>query len=250
MNFVGIFIPPRSLPRPHVRRRRSGDTLRQRGLVLHLQGALEGRALLQPLVEIVHGIGELCCQAQVAGQHEGVVDRHIGCGEAAGAEEFLLLLQGGVHGFQPGEEPAAVVLRDLGLFALLGFEVGIAQHQGLRKGQSRFAHVQPVQVSAISWVRQRDVQLAGAVPCRKVLAYRCGFGHAGVAIHQQWHGAQGVVIQEFAGQRARRKGQHAQRVGHAQLFEHPQGAERAGADAVVKRDHAHSLGCHASQVLP
>ena len=205
--------------------------------------------MFQPLVVVAYGIGELCCQAQVAGQHEGVVDGRIGCGEAAGAEKFLLL-QGGVHGFQPGKEPAAVVLRDLGLFARLGFEVGIAQHQGLRKGQRGFAHVQPVQVSAIGWVRQRDVQLAGAVPCRQVLAYRRGLGHAGVAIHQQRNRAQGVVRQEFAGQRTWRKRQHAQRVGHAQLFEHPQGAERAGADAVVKRDHAHSLGCHASQVLP
>jgi len=246
-----MILSVRSLPRPHIRRRRGGDTLVQRGLMLRLQGALECRALFQPLVVMAHGIGKLRGQAQVISQHEGVVHRHIGRGEAAGAEEFLLLLlQGGIHRFQPGEEPAAVVLRDLGLFAVLGLEVGVAQHQGLREGERGFAHVQPVQVGAMGRVCRRHIQLAGTVPCREVLAYRGGFGHAGVAIHQQGYGAQGVVGQEFAGQRAWRKGQHAQRVGQAQLLEHPQRPEGAGADAVVKGDHAQSLGCPVSQVLP
>ena len=71
--------------RPHIGRRCGRHILRQRRLVLGLQGALERRALLQALPITAHGIRKLRRQTQVVGQHQGVADRHVGGGEAAGA---------------------------------------------------------------------------------------------------------------------------------------------------------------------
>jgi hypothetical protein len=222
--------------RPHVGRRRRRHALLQRGLVLGRQRALEGIPGLQALPVVSDRFGKLLCQAEVLGQQQGIAHGDIGRSEAAGAEE-IVRLQGRIHRAQPREEPAGVVGGHLRRQAIRRLHVGVAQHQRLREGERGVAHVQPVQVRAISRVGHRNVEVAGAVARGQVLADGGRFGQTHRPVHEQRHRAQRVVGQEMAGVHPRRKRQHAQGVGQAQFFQQPKGAERAGADAVVQGDH-------------
>src|SRR5258707_14013713 len=94
--------------RPHPRLHALFDA----GLLFRRYGALVTLALLQPVPISPDIRPKILVEANITGQPQGIADRDIGGGKAAGAQRFGVR-RGGLDRAQPAEEPFGVISRDL-----------------------------------------------------------------------------------------------------------------------------------------
>ena len=151
-------------------------------------------------------------------KHQRVANRHIGSGKPLGTQEFSSR-QCRVNRTQPCQKPAFIVLCYLWLKASFSLHVTVAQHQGLRKGQRRIAHMQAIEVGAIARLMRRHVQCACAKAVRKVLTDGDRFRHVNLFSFQQRNGSQQIDLEKLARMLAWRKGPHPQFVGLAHFLQ-------------------------------
>ncbi|VWX61921.1 hypothetical protein VARIO8X_50548 [Burkholderiales bacterium 8X] len=208
-------------------------------LLLRAQGRLKSRPSLQPRPIGLDRRREALVEAEVLGEQQGIADRHVRGGEAPRTQE-LALGQERLQRAKAREEPLAVVLRNLRLAALAGLEVGIAQHQRLRKGEGGFTEMQMVEVGTERRIGDVDIEPARRETGRQVLADGGRFGHPQVAVKECRNGSERVDRQVRTRMHARRKRQHPELVVESDLLQHPERPKRTCADAVVQGDHVGS----------
>src|SRR5690554_2241469 len=120
---------------------------------------------------------------------------------------------------------------------MFGLEAAITQHQGLGEGQGRLTEMKQVEIVAVGGVVLRHLQPRFWVACGQILANGRRFGHRHMAIEHGGHRAQRVDLKKRLVSHAWRKSMHHQLIRRAELLKHPQGAKRAGTNAVMQRNH-------------
>src|SRR5699024_6545854 len=117
---------------------------------LACHGRDECRALLQAL-PVRRGRGlEVLRQSPLRSQHKRITDHDV-CRRKALRAEPVRAADSRLTRAQARQKPACVIGHDLRLAAFLRLELAIAQHQRLRKSQSSFAKMQPIQKGTVSF---------------------------------------------------------------------------------------------------
>src|SRR5690606_5545701 len=139
-----------------------------------------------------------------------------------------------------------IVLFHLRITAFRRLETSVSKHYGLWKGKCRLAEMHPVQVGAEAGFVGLHIHGSRPVSGSDILAHRRRFRHANLAIKERGNRAQGIDLQIRAGRIPGREGKHFQFIGNAAFLQHPQGAERPGAYAVIQENHESALAFKAT----